>query len=519
MQKLQIKILFICFVLAFVFLFIASPDSYTHDLFQRTDSANFYTCGKSLIKGLVPYIDFADSKGPLLWLIYGIGYLINPYSYIGVFWLSTILYTFVFFYTFKIANIFLRNDKHSLYVVLFLSFSLFSPWFHYEVRSEDWLQIFIVLSFYRICFFLYTEEGKTTYETNTTCFILGVCLIGSFMIKYNCTLMLGMTYLYVLYALFKEKINVIMPFLYFFAGICFLAIPWIIYAIHLGCLNAFIQEYITNTLQTVESSNTLGEYIHEWLYLTYDSHCFFLFSVSSIGALAMKKLVKKYKYFFIFSFLCFYSIAIHRCVFLHWYYIAICLFFPIWLVIFFVDSVYNRNCIVSQKTFKRVLLSSFVYTVFSNMFFWGFLTPTWFFRDTTARVDYYKAAYFMSQIKNPTIIYYLCGTLGLETPVDGVPATTYWTTQIGATEKMMKSQINAMKSGSADFIVAADNKEYPICGTDSFIKRSGYHELMKFHANETDFILYSKHHVKNSSNDFHVSNTDVLLKRHIFRKD
>ena len=30
------------------------------------------------MNGLTPYVDFTDSKGPLLWLIYGIGYLRAP---------------------------------------------------------------------------------------------------------------------------------------------------------------------------------------------------------------------------------------------------------------------------------------------------------------------------------------------------------------------------------------------------------------------------------------------------------
>ena len=122
----------------------------------------------------------------------------------------------------------------------------------------------------------------------------------------------------------------------------------------------------------------------------------------------------------------------------------------------------------------------------------------------------------MSQIKNPTIIYYLSGTLGLETPVNGLPATRYWTTQIGATDKMMKSQIKAIKNGIADFIVAADNKEYPILQSNSLIIQSGYRELMKFRTLETDFILYSKHQLTEPPRNFHVSNVDVLLKRKIF---
>lgn len=41
-----IKIMGIFMLSSFIMLFYASPDSYTHDLFQRTDFANFYTSGK-----------------------------------------------------------------------------------------------------------------------------------------------------------------------------------------------------------------------------------------------------------------------------------------------------------------------------------------------------------------------------------------------------------------------------------------------------------------------------------------
>ena len=81
----------------------------------------------------------------------------------------------------------------------------------------------------------------------------------------------------------------------------------------------------------------------------------------------------------------------------------------------------------------------------------------------------------------------------------------------------MRSQTDAMENGIADFIVAADNEDYPIAQTDSLITRSGYHELMRFRTIETDFILYSKHKVSEPPKDFHVSNNDVLFKSKIFK--
>lgn len=515
MQHKLFKIWGVCLFLAFIILLVASPDSYTHDLFQRTDSANFYTSGKALFCGLIPYVDFTDSKGPLLWLIYGIGYLLSNYSYVGVFWLSVFMYAFTFYYIYKLAFIFLNNDIQSLYVVILMSISFFSPWFHYEVRSEDWIQIFIVLTFYRICLFLYTDSGKESKSLYLSCFILGISIIGTFFIKYNSTIMLGFPCLYMLYAIIKEKKNVTFSFLSFLAGIFILALPWIVYTLYIGNMHSFISEYIINTLATTKSSNNIGEYIHEWLFLTYDTHSLILFSTSCLGALAMSQKVSKYKYFFIISFIGFYAIAIHRCQFLHWYYIASCLFFPVWLFIYITDLLHKTP--YRYKILKCFTTTAFLYTIFSNFFFWGYLTPTWFFRDTKAREEFYGASYYMSQIKNPTIIYYLSGTLGLETPVNGLPATRYWTTQIGATDKMMKSQIKAIKNGIADFIVAADNQEYPILQSDSLITQSGYKELMKFRTLETDFILYSRHQLTEPPKDFHISNIDVLLKRKIFK--
>ena len=131
-----------------ILLFLISPDSYTHDLFNRADSATFFICGKAWMNGMIPYVDYTDSKGPLLWLIYGIGYLISHYDYIGVFWLSCIMYSGVFVLIFKTANLFLRDNRLSLFCVLLMSLSVFNPWYHYEIRAEDWCHIFIILALY-----------------------------------------------------------------------------------------------------------------------------------------------------------------------------------------------------------------------------------------------------------------------------------------------------------------------------------------------------------------------------------
>ena len=138
-----------------VVLFMISPDSYTHLLFDRDDSAVFFTSGKALMNGMTPYVDFADSKGPLLWLIYGIGYLISHYDYTGVFWLSWIAYSITFSFIFRISRIFLDDNKLSFIASVAMIMFVFYPWFHYEVKSEDWCQPFVAASIYYACRMIY----------------------------------------------------------------------------------------------------------------------------------------------------------------------------------------------------------------------------------------------------------------------------------------------------------------------------------------------------------------------------
>ena len=125
-------------VFAIVALLLVSWDSYLYDLWQHHDVIWFYLCGKAWMNGMTPYVDFADSKGPLLWLIYGIGYLISPHDYTGMYWLSCVLYTFIFYQCYKCARLFVHDARLALVAVLISAFFFLSGLTHIEVRAEDY---------------------------------------------------------------------------------------------------------------------------------------------------------------------------------------------------------------------------------------------------------------------------------------------------------------------------------------------------------------------------------------------
>lgn len=139
------------FIFSLLVLLWLSPDSYLmHDYGTRYDSSWFFTAGKAWMEGMTPYIDFADSKGPILWLIYGIGYLISPTSYHGVFWLTIVAYTIAFNFLWRTSRLFL-SKRESLFVIASIPFFLFFIAYHNEVRAEDFCMSGICGGIYYAC--------------------------------------------------------------------------------------------------------------------------------------------------------------------------------------------------------------------------------------------------------------------------------------------------------------------------------------------------------------------------------
>ncbi|MDH6355503.1 hypothetical protein M2132_001848 [Dysgonomonas sp. PH5-45] len=80
-QILSEKGILLClFVYNALLLFLCSRMSPLYDFNAWSDINVYFTIGKGWMNGLLPYRDLFDHKGPLIFLIYGIGYLIAFFS-------------------------------------------------------------------------------------------------------------------------------------------------------------------------------------------------------------------------------------------------------------------------------------------------------------------------------------------------------------------------------------------------------------------------------------------------------
>lgn len=496
----------------FLILLLVSPDSYTHDLLDRTDSAWFFTCGKAWMNGMTPYVDFADSKGPLLWFIYGVGYLISPYNYIGVFWLSVLLYSFVYYWIFKTSNVFLNDPRLSFICAILLSLSFFCPWFHDEVRAEDWCQLFISWSLYRACDMIYGSNTRHNYIISFG--ILGLCLMATLLIKYNITVMLTGIVAYCFYYAIRKRIDLFKIFISSISGAFLGALPFLLYFLFKGNLSDFINEYFLNTFITIQDSNSISNYIHEWLLTMVHPERMILFALSVAGALLMGKSVKNDKYFFLYSFLCFYAIAIHHAF---EFYLCSCLIYILWFIIPFVSR--YKNYLRGNKNIIALaaMVLAFI-TIFNYTFAGGYLINNLFFKDTQYRKDLYNIGYLMSQLPKPTIIYFQSTDHGYGVLADALPGSKYWSSQTGATTEMEQIQVNDVLSGKTDFVMI-DNVNSPLSKKVTILEQSGYYKCYSYQTQKYTYELYTKKQLKPIPNIFHVTWKDIILKRNFIRQN
>lgn len=487
-------------VFATVILFFVSPDSYLHDMHSRVDAAWFFMGGKAWMNGLVPYVDFSDSKGPLLWLIYGIGYLLTPTSYIGVFWLTCLCYGGSYFLAFKTADFFLKDTRKALVCSLLLTFAFFAPWYHIENRAEDFCQFLMLLSLYRTCRLLY-GQSVTDKELTWTSAILGGCFGASLLIKFNIAAMQSVFILWEIIYLIREKRNWGKAVAGGVAGFTAVTLPFIVCFLIEGNFPAFIREYFVNTAKTINyvepgwntllllehvpADNPLLVYLAEWSSVLVKPVFATMFSLLILGGLLSLRMVGRHRWMPLTVSLFIFAISIRHHDDEH--YLSICAFLFLFVIIGFCSLFQHR--LLRNPLFAAIVVSGVI--IPSQLLSNGF--KHLFFNHNINQRDYYKVSWLMSQVDHPTLLNAYDCEHGFGTPEGVLPAGKYWTRQTGMTREMMQEHNELILSGKADFIILYNyffDQETALSPEE--IVRSGYKEYFVF-GEFNQWTIFSKH--------------------------
>jgi len=210
-----------------------------HNGLDHVDSAWFFMDGKALMNGLIPYVDYTDSKGPLLFLLNGIGYLISNYDYIGVFWLSCLWYSITLFFCYKTGTLLTQSRRKGYIVALLMAFPYFYCLFHYKTRAEDWCQPFIAASLY--C--LLKEILRPTRRSQCLAGLsFGITFVAMLLIKWSIAVMSLSFVASVLWLLYKRRQSMMKYCACFTVGAVLMFLPFGVYMIATNSFGAFVHE-------------------------------------------------------------------------------------------------------------------------------------------------------------------------------------------------------------------------------------------------------------------------------------
>ncbi|MBQ9929527.1 MAG: hypothetical protein IJO72_01925 [Oscillospiraceae bacterium] len=180
-QKADPLLLF-SFLISTLFLLVCSKSSPLYPMNDWVDVNCFFTMGKSILHGIVPYQDLYEQKGPVLYFMYAIAALISDKSFIGVFMLEVVTFGLFLYFSGKIAQIYLGKSPMAYFIIVFLAALIpISPAFSHGGGCEELCLFMLTYSLYSVLLALNEKRLLTFREA----FVNGIFAAAVLYIKFT----------------------------------------------------------------------------------------------------------------------------------------------------------------------------------------------------------------------------------------------------------------------------------------------------------------------------------------------
>lgn len=248
------KIIIFFVAMAILILLFTSKYSILYPFNDWQDSNSFLTVARSMIDGKIVYKDIIEQKGPILYVIYMIGYIFSIGKISGIFLLEVISLSIVFYYAYKILKLFISTKYDFLFIPIFGVFICTSYSFVHGGSAEEFCLPFLMISLY---YFIYHFVKKElTYKQ---LFINGILSMIVALIKFS---LLGFWFGFMAIIFFdlifkKQYKKAFISCIVFLSGMFLIGFICIIYFLLNDALNDFVYSYflINAGSYAKESSN------------------------------------------------------------------------------------------------------------------------------------------------------------------------------------------------------------------------------------------------------------------------
>lgn len=233
-------------LLAIVGAFIMTFCSYTSPAFYfdtSPDNNAFFTVGKAMMNGIVPYKDIFEQKGPYVYFLHGLAYLVSSRSFLLIFVYEIVTVTAAMFLVYKLAKLLRAKQLPALLTALLSPLLLlYHPYYDYGDTVE-----FFTLPLLLSLIYLMVLLDRRQFKVSHWWFFAQGAIVGIvFLSKYT---LLGAWIVFYLVVvgrlLVKRQWRLLGRVVGWSAGGFLLTtLPWLIYFLMTGALKAFINVYI-----------------------------------------------------------------------------------------------------------------------------------------------------------------------------------------------------------------------------------------------------------------------------------
>ena len=231
----------LCLLLSAAFLLVCTKSSPFYPLNDWVDANIYFTIGKGMMRGHVPYLDLYDQKGPVAFLLYGLASLVSGTSFFGVYLLETLAFAGMLYASFKTLSLF--TDRALWALPVLAACVLGSMSFSHGGSFEELMMPLFAWSLFDSIRYFKTEYPKpialSTIARNAV--LAGVMLFGKFTLLAFYIAWMGVVAVSQL--VIRKWKRAVGGSLLFLGVMLAMGLPWIVYFDANGALGTFFHYY------------------------------------------------------------------------------------------------------------------------------------------------------------------------------------------------------------------------------------------------------------------------------------
>lgn len=292
-MKTNLRLILPCLIVSLTFLLVATKSSPLYPMNDWVDANAIFTVGKGMMIGDVVYKDLFEQKGPLLYLIHGIGYLFSNNSHTGLFAMEVLFFTLFLFYALKTIRLYI-GERLSLISLPLLGFTILNlKNFTHGDSAEEYCMAFLMISLYHIVkYFKQHYPKKMDFKVLLLNGFLAGCILW---IKYS---MLGfwfgwMLFVFIMTLWSKEYKYAIISCFAFLLGMVVSSLPWFAYFGYHDAISDFLESYFLINIKYYSADGSLFDHLFNALYYVknylLDNPIFTLFALTGFAMLVFTK--------------------------------------------------------------------------------------------------------------------------------------------------------------------------------------------------------------------------------------